>query len=148
MPKIDVSKVKVRKGSGYPKPFRDLARNRTKQALGAAAGLKQFGVNLVRLPPGEWSSQRHWHTSEDEFVYIIEGTPTLMTDAGAQKLKPGDCCGFAKGVKDGHCLINKSKKDVVYLEIGSRVKDDICEYPDIDMRSLPSGYTHKDGTPY
>lgn len=148
MPKIEVEKAKVRKGSGYPEPFRQMAVNRTKMALGDAAGLKDFGVNLTRLPPGSWSSQRHWHTHEDEFVYLLKGELVLITGAGEQVMKAGDCAGFASGVADGHCLINRSNADAVYLEIGSRKSQDECFYPDIDMHLADGKFLHKDRTPY
>ena len=148
MPKIDIEAVMMRKGSRYPAPFCDLAKGRVKRALGDAGGLTDFGVNLVRLPPGNWSSQRHWHTHEDEFVYIIEGEATLITDAGEQVLKAGDCAAFPKGRADGHHLVNKTAFDVIYLEVGSRHDADVCEYPDIDMRLANGRYAHKDGKPY
>lgn len=148
MPKIDVDKVMVRKGSMYPEPFKQMAKDRLKQALGDAGGLTQFGVNLVRLPPGQWSSQRHWHTHEDEFVWVLEGEVTLKSDAGESVLRAGECAAFAKGAEDAHCLVNKSGADAVYLEIGSRVPGDVTEYPDIDMRATDEGYFRKDGTRY
>jgi uncharacterized cupin superfamily protein len=122
-----------------------------RQRLGDAAGLSDFGVNLMRLAPGAWSSQRHWHSAEDEFVYVLEGELVLVTDAGEEILRPGDCAGFKAGVQDGHHLQNRAGRDAVVLEIGSRkVDDDEGDYPDIDMRFLKGdgGYVHKDGTPY
>jgi uncharacterized cupin superfamily protein len=116
--------------------------------LGEAAGLTDFGVNLLRLPPGTWSSQRHWHTAEDEFVYVLEGEVVLVTDAGEETLRPGDCAGFKAGDEDGHHLQNRSQADVVLLEVGSRKADDAGDYPDIDLRFSPKGYTHKDGSPF
>lgn len=148
MPKIDVMAVLERKGSAYPEPFRQKAKGRLKRRLGDAAGLTDFGVNLVRLPPGEWSSQRHWHTHEDEFVFVIEGELTMITNAGEQVLHAGDCAGFPKNTPDGHHFVNKSAAMVVYLEVGSRHADDVCEYPDIDMRLVGARYLRKDGTPY
>ena len=148
MPKIDIDRVVERKGSQYPEPFRNKAKNRTKQRLGEAVGLEDFGVNLVRLPPGEWSSQRHWHSHEDEFVYVLEGAITLVTDAGEEVLHAGDCAAFPKATPDGHNLINKSVADAVYLEIGSRHHKDVTEYPDVDLRFAGQTYTRKDGRPY
>jgi uncharacterized cupin superfamily protein len=148
MAKIDVMAVAERKGSAYPEPYRQKAKGRLKRRLGDAAGLTDFGVNRVRLPPGEWSSQRHWHTHEDEFVYVIEGELTLITDAGEQVLRAGDCAGFAKNRPDGHHLINKSANMAIYLEVGSRHAADICEYPDIDMRLVNGRYVRKSGDPY
>jgi len=149
MPKIDIKVVPERKGSNYPAPFAELAGARIRQALGNAGGLTDFGVNLTRLPPGAWSSQRHWHTSEDEFVYILSGELTLITDAGEQMLQANDCAAFPKNVPDGHHLINRGAAMAVYLEIGTRSADDSCSYPDIDLHADGhAGYRHKDGTPY
>lgn len=105
----------------------------------------------MRLAPGAWSSQRHWHSAEDEFVYLLEGELVLVTDAGEEILRPGDCAGFKAGVRDGHHLQNRTDRDAVVLEVGSRkIEDDEGDYPDIDMRFLKGdgGYVHKDGTPY
>jgi uncharacterized cupin superfamily protein len=150
MPKIDIASVPLRKGSTYPAPFHEIAPNRIKQALGDAAGLTQFGVNLTRLPPGEWSSQRHWHSDEDEFIYVLSGTLTLVTDEGRATLSAGECAAFAKGVPNGHHLINESEEVAVYLEVGTCTDADAVTYPDIDMYAPPGnvGYTHRDGRPY
>ncbi len=146
--RIDLNAAKVRTGTGYPPPFDAPCRERTRRQLGDGAGLTDFGVNLLRLPPGTWSSQRHWHTAEDEFVYVLEGELTLVTDAGEEILRTGDCAGFKAGVRDGHHLQNRTDKDAVALEIGSRKAEDEGEYPDIDMRFGPEGFFHKDGKPY
>ncbi len=138
----------VRTGSGYPLPFRLASSKRQKRALGDAAGLTQFGVNLTRLPPGEWSAQRHWHSHEDELVYVIEGELVLITQAGEERLGPGDCAAFRAGVADGHHLVNRSGADAVYLEVGGRSEDDACHYPDVDMHLTSAGFAHKDGTLY
>jgi uncharacterized cupin superfamily protein len=149
MSKIDIPAVPERKGSSYPTPFSEAVGARIKQALGNAGGLTDFGVNLTRLPPDAWSSQRHWHTSEDEFVYILSGELTLITDAGEQTLRTNDCAAFPKNVPDGHHLINRGSEMAVYLEIGTRSADPTCSYPDIDLHVDPKvGYQHKDGTPY
>lgn len=150
MPKIDVRTVAEKNGSGYPAPFHEIAAGRIKKALGDAAGLTQYGVNLVRLPPGNWSSQRHWHSEADEFVYVLEGELTLVTDRGREKLRAGDCAGFPAGVADGHCLVNESRADALYLEVGTRSKTDLCSYPDIDLSvsNADDIYRHKDGRPY
>jgi len=150
MPKIDVTSVAQRKGSGYPAPFGQYVGERVKQALGQAGGMTDFGVNLTHLPPGAWSSQRHWHSREDEFVYVLSGELTLITDAGKQSLRSGDCAAFPANVADGHHLINRSDTMAVYLEIGSRHDDDTCSYPDIDLHLTrgDGGFTHKDGTKY
>jgi uncharacterized cupin superfamily protein len=146
--KIDLASAPGRTGSGYPPPFDGPCRDRIRKRLGDAAGLTQFGVNLLRLPPGTWSSQRHWHSREDEFVYVLEGEVVLVSDDGEQPLAAGDCAGFAAGRADGHHLQNRSTRDAVLLEVGSRFEDDVTEYPEADLRALPSGYVHKDGTPY
>ncbi|HEY2445230.1 MAG TPA: cupin domain-containing protein [Rhizomicrobium sp.] len=150
MPKIDIGAVPERKGSGYPSPFHLKAGDRVRQALGNAGGLSDFGVNLLRLPPGTWSSQRHWHSAEDEFVYVLSGEVTLVTDEGEQVLRAGDCAAFPKNRADGHHLINKSTGIAILLEVGTRSPDDVCEYPDVDMRidSRIGHFTHRDGTPY
>lgn len=151
MPKIELAACPVRTGSRYPAPYDAPCRLRENRALGAAAGLTQFGVNLLRLPPGAWSSQRHWHAHEDEFVYVLEGAVTLVTDAGREPLAPGDCAGFKAGVEDGHHLINDSDADALVLVVGSRDDRDHGAYADIDMRFLPGrysgggGYSTKDG---
>jgi uncharacterized cupin superfamily protein len=154
MPKIDVASVSAIVGSRYPAPFDEPCRARENKRLGKAAGLTQFGVNLTRLPPGAWSSQRHWHALEDEFIYVLEGEVVLVTDAGEQTLVVGECAGFKAGVKDGHHLQNRSTKDAVVLTVGSCIDEDYGEYSDIDMvfrrgsYPLGGGYAHKDGTPY
>lgn len=150
MPKIDVATVPIRTGSNYPAPFDAPCLGRSRRALGDAAGLTQFGVNLQRLAPGAWSSQRHSHTSEDEFVWVVEGEVVLVTDEGDQTLRPGDCAGFKCGAPNGHHLQNRTDAEAVLLEIGSRRDDDGCDYPDIDMVAPASedGYRHRDGTPY
>jgi uncharacterized cupin superfamily protein len=146
--RIDLSAAKVRTGTGYPPPFDVPCAARVRRQLGDAAGLTDFGVNLLRLPPGTWSSQRHWHSAEDEFVYVLEGELTLVSDAGEETLRAGDCAGFKAGLRDGHHLQNRTDKDAVALEIGSRKAEDEGEYSDIDMRFGPEGYFHKDGEPY
>jgi uncharacterized cupin superfamily protein len=151
MKKIDVAQVPERRGSRYPHPFDALCLGRARKALGDAAGLSQFGVNLMTLPPGAWSSQRHWHTFEDEFVYVLEGEVVLVTDAGEEVLRAGDCAGFKGGDPDGHHLINRSQADAKLLEIGTRSGDaEDVYYSDIDLM-LKEGsdlYRHKDGAPY
>ncbi len=146
--KIDVSAVMTRKGSGYPEPFKRKAADRIKQALGDAGGLTQFGVNLVRLPAGQWSSQRHWHAEQDEFVYLLEGEVVLITESGEEVLRAGDCAAFPRGVADAHHMINRGFRDAVYLEVGTRTRQEVAEYPDIDMRLVNGRYEHKDGAPY
>src|SRR5882762_5616888 len=148
--KIDIESTKTVTGSRYPPPYDEPCRGRLRRILGDAAGISGFGVNLTRLPAGSWSSQRHWHSAEDEFVYVLEGEAVLVTDSGEEILRAGDCAGFKAGLRDGHHLQNRSPRDVVVLEIGSRkVADDEGEYPDIDLRFLKgdAGYARKNGTP-
>lgn len=149
MRKIYPAAAPQRKGSDYPPPFDVPCRERVRLALGDAAGLTQFGVNLQRLPAGAWSSQRHWHSAEDEFIYVLQGEVVLITDAGEELLRAGDCAGFKAGVADGHHLQNRSDAEALILEVGSRrPTEDVTEYPDIDLRWGVSGQTRKDGTPY
>lgn len=154
MPRIDRTRAPEGSGTRYPEPFAGPCRERRWLRLGDAAGLTQFGVNLLTLKPGVWSSQRHWHSAEDEFVYVVSGEVTLVDDAGEQILRTGDCAGFKAGDRNGHHFINQSTGDVVLLVVGSRNDADYGEYPDIDMKfssnrySGKGGFTRKDGTPY
>src|SRR5215813_9051859 len=120
MPKIDITNLAIDASSGYPEPYRRAVAGRQRRRLGNAVGLDQFGVNLTTLKPGAWSSQRHWHETEDELIYVLEGELVLCEDAGETVLKPGDAAGWKAGVQNGHCLINRTNRDAVYLEIGSR----------------------------
>ena len=149
--RIDPNTLTEVVGTFYPSPFDKPCRARARKRLGDAAGLTQYGVNLLRLPPGVWSSQRHWHTEQDEFVYVVSGEVVLVTDAGEEILKPGDCAGFKAGDKDGHHLQNRGAADALLLEIGTRTPNDAGEYPDIDMvftMGATPEYMRKDGTPY
>jgi uncharacterized cupin superfamily protein len=149
--RIAIERAATVTGSNYPARYAEQCRERARIRLGELAALTQFGVNLTRLSPGCWSSQRHWHTAEDEFVYVLEGELVLVTDAGEQTLRTGDCAGFPAGEANGHHLQNRSRRDAVVLEIGSRRPgQDEVHYPDIDLvapRGRP-GYTHRDGSPY
>jgi uncharacterized cupin superfamily protein len=149
---LDPASVTPRIGGGYPKPFDEPIKGREKRALGNPLGLTQFGVNLTTLHPGAWSSQRHWHEKEDEFVYVLEGEITLVTDAGDTVLRPGMAAGFPAGNPDGHHLINRSDKPVLYLEIGARLPTEIAHYSDIDLGGRQEGgrfvFTRKNGEPY
>jgi uncharacterized cupin superfamily protein len=151
-PALDPLAVQARKGSAYPEPFKGPVEGRSKRALGDALGLANYGVNHVRLEPGAWSAQRHWHSHEDEFVYILEGEITLITEQGEKVLTSGMAAGFPAGVADGHHLVNKSDRPAAYLEIGDRLADDEVHYPDIDLflRSRRKGraFTDKKGAPY
>jgi uncharacterized cupin superfamily protein len=150
MPKIDQSTVPARKGSGYPSPLDVPCLDRVRQRLGQSAGLTDFGVNLMRLPPGAWSSQRHWHSHEDEFVYLLEGEVVLVEDAGRTVLRAGDCAAFPKGSGNGHHLVNESDADAVFLEVGSRHPEDLTTCSDVDMMSANADgrFVHKDGSAY
>jgi uncharacterized cupin superfamily protein len=154
MPRIDKEQAPRASGTRYPAPFDEPCRAREQLRLGDAAGLTQFGVNLLHLAPGTWSSQRHWHSHEDEFVYVLAGELTLVTDAGEERLGPGDCAGFPAGVANGHCLQNRSTGPADVLVVGTRDDQDHGEYPDIDMLFVADRYAggtpfrHKDGTPY
>jgi len=153
MGKIDLETAPKGQGTRYPPPHDAPCRDRKWIRLGDAVGLTQFGVNLVTLEPGVWSSQRHWHEKEDEFVYVVDGELVLITDAGEVTMRPGDCAGFKAGVRDGHCLQNRSGKPARFLVVGSRDDTDWGEYSDIDMKFLPGrlsgggGYTRKNGEP-
>lgn len=150
MPRIDQASVPPRRGSGYPPPLDAPCLDRVRQRLGQSAGLTDFGVNLMRLPPGAWSSQRHWHSHEDEFVYVLEGEVVLVEDAGRTVLRAGDCAAFPKGSGDGHHLVNASDEVAVFLEVGSRKPEDVITCADVDMMSASSDgrFVHKDGSPY
>ena len=143
----------ARPGRGYPVPFATRVAGRVRRPLGDLFGLTNFGVNLTRLPPGGMSALRHTHTREDEFIYIVDGEPVLVTNAGETQLRPGMCAGFKAGSGDGHHLLNHTTNDAVYLEIGDRNPGDTVVYPDDDIgRALaPDGarlFVHKDGRPY
>ncbi len=148
---IKATDAAVRTGSRYPKPYDEPCTARTKYLLGDAFGLDQFGVNLAVLEPGAWSSQRHWHEKEDEFIYVLSGELVLSDDAGDHVLTPGMCAGFKANNGNGHCLKNLTDKPAQYLEVGTRSSDELAWYSDIDMKVQTSGrsglYTHKDGSP-
>ncbi|MBX7078535.1 MAG: cupin domain-containing protein [Nannocystaceae bacterium] len=153
LPALDPATLSARTGSGYPEPYRSRVLPREKRALGDALGLTKIGVNLTTLPPGKESAMRHWHTREDELVYVLEGEVVLVTDAGEQRLTAGMCAGFAAGSRDGHQLVNRSDRPARYLEISNRDLEDGAEYPDVDLayRKGPDGralFTHKDGSPF
>jgi uncharacterized cupin superfamily protein len=145
--KIDLAKAPRRDGTLYPPPFDEPCRGRRRIRIGDAAGLTQFGVNLCTIPPGSWSSQRHWHTREDELIQVVSGEVVLVTDEGEEILRAGDWAGFKAGVPNGHSFQNRSKENVVLLEIGSRYEDDEAFYSDLDMRTVKGKdeYFHKDG---
>jgi uncharacterized cupin superfamily protein len=152
LPALDPSTVAEIRGSGYPEPYRSRMGDRVKQKLGDAAGLTRFGVNLVRLGPGGESALRHWHTLEDEFVYVLEGELTLVTDDGEQRLAAGMCAGYRAGRRDAHHLINRGRQPASYLEIGNRIDGDNALYPDDDLMWCEDEAgvfaAHKDGRRY
>ena len=151
MPKIDIETAPTGHGTSYPDEFAGPCLPRRRWRLGDAVGLDQFGVNLLRLPAGAWSSQRHWHETEDEFVWVVQGEVVLVEEDGETVLRAGDCAGFKAGVPNGHRIENRSGAEAVLLEVGTRnPTGDGADYPGIDM-VLPRGadrYFHRDGTPY
>jgi len=152
MPKINIGKIPRDASSLYPKQFRDVVSGREKQRLGAAAGLTQFGVNLTMLKPGAASALRHWHQEEDEFIFVVEGELVLIENDGETILKPGDAAGFKAGVDNGHCLVNRTQRDALYLEIGTRATSERVDYPDVDCVLERDGskiiYMRRSGEPY
>ena len=151
-PAFDPATLAVRYGASYPGDFNAVCDGREKRALGDAAGLTNFGVNHVIMPPGVASAHRHWHTRQDELIYVLEGELVLVTNAGEQVLGVGMAAGFPAGVADGHMLVNRTDRRAVYLEVGDRTAGDAVDYPDIDLTLTtgPQGrlFTHKDGRPY
>lgn len=147
MPKLLLDTIPQTNATGYPAPFDAAVQGRWYRRLAPAGGLTEMGVSHVTLKPGAWSAQRHWHEGEDEFVVMLAGEAVLVDDSGETVLRPGDCAAFPKGDANGHHLQNRSDTDCVFLAI-SAGQDAGGDYPDIDMRFTPDGYTHKDGTPY
>ena len=155
MPKIDPAGLPVSTGTAYPAPYAEAVRGRARVRLGDAAGLTQYGVNLVTLPPGVASSHRHWHAHEDEFVFVVSGELVLEEDDGSHTLRAGEAAGFPAGRPVGHRLINRSDAAATYLEIGSRAPDEVSTYTDeaVDMQAVKEGggdweMRRKDGTAY
>ena len=150
MAKIDLAKVPVKTGSIYPAPYAAMMAGRSSMRLGEAGGLTQFGVNLVTLEPGALSSLRHWHLAEDEFVMVTEGICTMVTDAGATEMRPGDCAAFPAGRPDGHHFINRTDRPARFLVVGSKAPREVATYSDVDLRvEMAEGtarFTYKDGT--
>jgi uncharacterized cupin superfamily protein len=147
--KIDIAKAPISAGSRYPEPFAAPCQNKIRHRLAVAAGLKHIGINLLELAPGAWSSQRHWHTQAEEFVYVLEGEVVLVTEGSEEILRAGECAAFLPGDTDGHHLQNRSGVAARVLEIGSAgLKDDETFYPDVDLYANASGYLRKDGTPH
>lgn len=151
MPKIDLAKVPWTNNASYPKEFAHAIAGREKQKIGDVVGLTQFGVNIARIKPHSASALRHWHESEDEFIYLLEGELVLQEDGGEIVLKPGDAAGWRANGGIGHCLVNRTGKDALYLEVGTRSKDERVHYPDVDffMARDDKGrrWTRKNGEP-
>jgi uncharacterized cupin superfamily protein len=152
-PALDPGTLTARINSGYPEPYRSRVLPREKRALGDALGLTKVGVNLTTLPAGKESSMRHWHTKEDEFIFVIEGEVVLTTDEGDQTLTAGMCAGFAAGSRNGHKLTNRSQTPARYLEISNRDPEDTAEYSDVDLAYSKDAtgkatFTRKDGTKF
>jgi len=133
MPKIDISKIPIDAATRYPPPFDKAVEGRARKRLGRAAELSQFGVNICTLKPGAASSQRHWHENEDEFVYVLEGEVVLCEDGGDTVLKAGEAAAWKAGVENGHCIVNRSDRDAVILEVGTKADKERAFYSDIDM---------------
>lgn len=148
MPKLDLDTIPQTNATGYPPPFDAPVAGRWYRRLAPACGLTHFGASHVTLKPGAWSSQRHWHADEDEMVVMLAGEAVLVEDAGETTLRAGDVVAWPAGVRDGHHLQNRGEADCVFVAIGAGPRTLGGEYPDIDMRFTPSGYEHKDGTPY
>ena len=153
MPKIDLATLTTRVGSpNYPAPFRHVCAGRHKTALGNAVDLTQFGVNLTKLEPGAATALRHWHEQEDEFVYVLEGECVLIENGGEVTLKAGDCAGFKANVANGHCIVNRTDRAVLLLEVGTRAPSERSHYPDDDLKfERDDGVVrvlHKSGEPY
>jgi uncharacterized cupin superfamily protein len=152
LPALDPQALEPLNRTGYPEPYRSQVLPREKRKLGDACGLTRIGINLTTLHPGTVSSMRHWHSHEDEFVFVLEGEVILKTDAGEQTLTPGMCAGFVAGIANGHQLLNRSARPAKYLEISNRDPQDAAEYSEADLRWNPPGhrgkFTRKDGTPY
>ncbi len=152
MPKIDIDMIALDTSTGYPSPFNKAVEGRSRKRLARAAELTQFGVNICTLKPGAASSHRHWHENEDELVYVLEGEVVLCEDGGETVLKPGDTAAWKAGVADGHCLINRSKRDAVFIEVGTRAAAERAHYSEIDMMAVRDDkgmrYTKKNGDSY
>ena len=152
MPKIDIAAIPIDTATGYPPPYNKAVEGRSRKRLARAAGLSQFGVNLCTLEPGAASSQRHWHEHEDELVYVLEGEVVLCEDGGETVLKAGDVAAWKAGVANGHCLVNRSSRDAVFIEVGSRAPSERAHYSEIDMIAMRDAggfsYTRKNGEPY
>lgn len=152
MPKLDLSSIPARTGSGYPAPFNEAVKGRSSLRLGDAGGLTQFGANLITLEPGAWASQRHWHENEDEFVMMVSGELVLIEEDGETPMRPGDCATHKAGVANGHHLVNRSGSPATFLVVGTRAPSEIAHYPDVDLLATRTGtaqaFTRKDGSSF
>jgi len=152
MPKIDVDQIPIDTATGYPPPFNKAVEGRSRKRLARLAGLTQFGVNICTLKPGAASSQRHWHENEDELVYVLDGELVLREDGGETVLKAGEAASWKAGVANGHCLVNRSNRDAVFIEVGSRAAAERAHYSEIDLvferDDKGVRYTHRNGEPY
>jgi uncharacterized cupin superfamily protein len=145
---LDGASLPARSSSGYPEPYRSRVLPREKRALGDAFGLSRIGIHLTTLAPGKESSMRHWHTHEDELIYVLEGEVVLRTEAGEQVLRAGMCVGFPAGLEDGHQLVNRSDRPARYLEISNRDANDRAYYPDCDLAYDGGRFTRRDGSSF
>lgn len=151
---INPEEVPIENSTDYPDEFKSIVAGRFRQRLGNFAGLNNFGVNLVKLTPGSASALRHWHSHQDEFIYIVNGELTLITDTGEEVLTPGMTAGFPANEANAHHLVNRSNRDAIYLEVGDRTPNDTVNYPDEDLiakygdDSKSVVFTRKDGTVY
>ena len=149
MPKLNLDEIPQTNATGYPAPFDEPVQGRWYRRLGPVSGLSEMGVSHVTLKPGAWSSQRHWHRAEDEFVVMLSGEAVLIDDAGEHLMRAGDCASFPKNQSNGHHLQNRGDADCVFIAVSAGDEaSDTGEYPDIDMVFGPDGYAHKDGIPY
>lgn len=151
MPKLDLASIPEASGTGYPPEYAKAVAGRSFQRLGDAGGLTQFGVNVITLQPGAWSSQRHWHEQEDEFVMMLAGELVMIENEGETVMRPGDCAAYQAGVANGHHLVNRSTAPARFLVVGTKSDIDRAHYPDIDMLFTAAAgdrFTRKDGTPF
>lgn len=149
MPKLDLDAIPQTNATGYPAPFDEPVAGRLYRRLAPPSGLTRMGASHVTLEPGAWSSQRHWHAEEDELLVMLSGEAVLVEDNGETVIRPGDICAWPAGARNGHHLQNRSNEPCVFVAVGAGDRDkDHGEYPDIDMRFGPEGYSRKDGTPY
>jgi uncharacterized cupin superfamily protein len=152
MPKIDIDALPIDLATGYPPPHNKAVEGRSRRRLARGAGLSQFGVNICTLKPGAASSQRHWHENEDELIFVLSGEVVLREDEGEIVLKPGEAAAWKAGVANGHCIVNRSDRDAVFIEVGTRAKIERAHYSEIDMKVERDDkgfrYTKRNGDPF